>query len=317
MTTDQALVLVLQFVIPVLLLGWLTFGRARNRTAWFLRIFIVFAYLVAVSYAGIWLILPWYMPRAYSTLFVLGLLITRNSFKNPVKTPASTRDWIGAAVLGLFAVAAGLLAVSALAGRRSPDSRTIDIEFPLRNGTYYIANGGSRALLNPHLKTLAPRYSTYRGQSFGIDIVKLNARGHRAAGFAPSQLTRYEIFGELVHAPCSGRVIQSVDGLPDLQPPLKDREHLAGNSVILECNGDWILLGHLREGSVRVQTGQSVRVGDEIGRVGNSGNTDEPHLHIHAQSPGQAPAPLSGTPIHVRFDGRFMARGTRVKARPH
>jgi hypothetical protein len=33
-------------------------------------------------------------------------------------------------------------------------------------------------------------------------------------------------------------------------------------------------------------TGQSVRAGDLLGEVGNSGNTTEPHLHIHAERDG-------------------------------
>ncbi len=45
--------------------------------------------------------------------------------------------------------------------------------------------------------------------------------------------------------------------------------------------------------------------------VGNSGNTGEPHLHIYAQEAGPANAPLSGKPLPVRFEGRFVVRGDR------
>lgn len=44
------------------------------------------------------------------------------------------------------------------------------------------------------------------------------------------------------------------------------------------------MVGHLREGSVAVTTGDRVRAGQVIGQVGNSGNTAEPHVHIQAQS---------------------------------
>jgi murein DD-endopeptidase MepM/ murein hydrolase activator NlpD len=34
---------------------------------------------------------------------------------------------------------------------------------------------------------------------------------------------------------------------------------------------------------VQVKAGQSVTVGQELGKCGNSGNTDLPHIHMHVQ----------------------------------
>jgi murein DD-endopeptidase MepM/ murein hydrolase activator NlpD len=39
----------------------------------------------------------------------------------------------------------------------------------------------------------------------------------------------------------------------------------------------------LQRGSIRVEPGQRVRAGDTIGKVGNSGNSSEPHVHLHLQ----------------------------------
>ena len=58
-----------------------------------------------------------------------------------------------------------------------------------------------------------------------------------------------------------------------------------------------------------VRTGEEVRTGDPLGAVGNSGASNEPHLHIHAQRPGPANAPFSGDPLPLRIDGRYLARG--------
>ena len=38
--------------------------------------------------------------------------------------------------------------------------------------------------------------------------------------------------------------------------------------------------GHLLQGSVRVRVGQHVRTGQQLGRLGSSGNTTAPHLHF-------------------------------------
>ncbi|MCC6163641.1 MAG: M23 family metallopeptidase [Acidobacteria bacterium] len=91
---------------------------------------------------------------------------------------------------------------------------------------------------------------------------------------------------------------------------------MAGNHVMLDCSGVWVLLGHLQRGSVGVRPDQAVATGDVLGRVGNSGNTSEPHLHIHAQRPGSNAEPMSGTPLPIRLDGRYLVRNARVTATP-
>jgi murein DD-endopeptidase MepM/ murein hydrolase activator NlpD len=45
-----------------------------------------------------------------------------------------------------------------------------------------------------------------------------------------------------------------------------------------------VLYGHLEQGSLRVGVGDHVRRGQVIGQVGDSGNSDEPHLHIQVQN---------------------------------
>jgi murein DD-endopeptidase MepM/ murein hydrolase activator NlpD len=73
-------------------------------------------------------------------------------------------------------------------------------------------------------------------------------------------------------------------------------------------------MAHLQSGSVAVAEGDNIQSGDRIGAVGNSGNTAEPHLHIHAQRAGTADAPLSGEPLPIRIDGRFLVRNDRLTA---
>ena len=99
-----------------------------------------------------------------------------------------------------------------------------------------------------------------------------------------------------------------------MRVPEVDRDHLAGNHVLLRCATADVLLGHLHQGSVQVQEGGNVAVGEWLGIVGNSGNTGEPHLHIHAQRQGSAEAPLGGDPRPIQFYGRFPVRGDRIKA---
>ena len=86
---------------------------------------------------------------------------------------------------------------------------------------------------------------------------------------------------------------------------------MAGNHVLLRCKDADVLLGHFKPGSLKVALGNQVTVGQAVGVVGNSGNTSEPHLHIHAQQRGILSEPLSGNPLPMRFAGRFLVRNDR------
>src|SRR5690606_21067659 len=146
------------------------------------------------------------------------------------------------------------------------------------------------------------------GMRRAVDIVRIDGLGRRASGMLPRDPASYLIFGDTVYAPCPGRVVAAVDGIEDLPVPLTDRAHMAGNHVLLDCSGIWILLGHLQMGTVAVKTGDTVALGAPLGLVGNSGNTNEPHLHVHAQRPGTPEAPISGEPITVTFGGEYLWR---------
>lgn len=56
---------------------------------------------------------------------------------------------------------------------------------------------------------------------------------------------------------------------------------LTGEHVMVETRGGPVVaVCLLQRGSVQVRLGQSVRVGETLGRCGNSGNTTEPHVHL-------------------------------------
>ncbi|CAM5316145.1 M23 family metallopeptidase [Streptomyces californicus] len=78
---------------------------------------------------------------------------------------------------------------------------------------------------------------------------------------------------------------------------------IIGNHVILDLGGGtYAVYAHLRRGSLRVRAGDRVRAGQGIGRVGNSGNTTEPHLHFHLMD-GPDPDAARGVPFTWRGVG--------------
>lgn len=313
MTFIEVTTLVLQLLIPLGLIVRVGLPRHRARVDWGLDVALATAYIAAIAVAGLWLALPPSLPIAYAAALLVAAPM---GFARVVPAGHQSR-WSMAATWarGLVTLSLALVAVYAVSGRRPFEEPALDLVFPLRGGTYLVATGGTNVLVNPHLETLsAERFARYTGQSYAVDLVKLGKWGSRTAGLSPDDPSGFAIFADTLHAPCSGVVVRSKDGLPDVYPAAVVREDLEGNHVILSCGAAWVVLAHMKLGSVSVQEGDTVQVGDRLGLVGSSGQSDEPHLHIHAQTPGSATAPLAGKPIPITFDGRHLARSDRVRA---
>ncbi|MFC9173667.1 MULTISPECIES: M23 family metallopeptidase [Streptomyces] len=76
-----------------------------------------------------------------------------------------------------------------------------------------------------------------------------------------------------------------------------------GNHLVLDLgDGTYAAYAHVRRGSLQVRAGDTVRAGQEIARVGNSGNTTEPHLHFHLMD-GPDPDDARGVPFTWRGVG--------------
>lgn len=180
-----------------------------------------------------------------------------------------------------------------LSGAQTPVAAR-ELAFPLQGGRFVVAQGGGVGVLNHHARHDAQRYAA--------DITAINAAGFRATGVLPRDLDRYAIYGATVVSPCKGEVTAVRDGLPDLVPPRADSDHPAGNHVVVRCDGIDVELAHLKAGSIRISIGDRLAIGTVIGQVGNSGNTTEPHLHIHAVDPE------TGRGAPIVFDGRWPLR---------
>jgi hypothetical protein len=306
--------IVLQIVAPIALLTLLAMGREKSDAAWVLTAVSVGLYLGAIAIAGLWLLLPWYTPFLYALLFIAAIVLSlwRAEARGPWP-PRKVKGWFMLTARALVCVLILSLAAYAASGQKAPPS-AVNLKFPFRQGDYLVVNGGSNTLLNAHLEMRAPRFRAYRGSAYGVDIVRVNRLGFRARGLLPADLGQYTIFGDPIFSPCGGEVLEAIDGVREMTPPRMDRAHMAGNHVLIKCGDVWILLGHMKRGSVAVGREQQVATGDLLGRVGNTGNTNEPHLHIHAQTPGTASEPLSGNPLPIVFDGRFAVRNDLIRA---
>lgn len=173
-------------------------------------------------------------------------------------------------------------------------------------GEWFVFWGGRTTLDNYH--------AAYPDQRFAYDMLVVRD-GATYAGDR-SRNESYFCFGEPILAPAGGTVHTAVDGVPDNRPGRLNGQQPLGNHVILDHGGgEFSFLVHLRQGSVAVQAGSTVRTGEPIGRCGNSGNSSEPHLHYHLQNTGDygrghgLPAPF----LEYLVNGEPVARGEPLR----
>lgn len=193
--------------------------------------------------------------------------------------------------------------------------------FPLK-GKSFIVHGGRKIEQNAH--------ASEKDQRFAIDVVALKQgsstlqeqgiTAFEAVSYEgnPKQNNSYYIYGRDVIAPASGRIADTLDGIPDAIPSESHYNFMqpAGNYVVIDHgNNEFSMLAHLKNGSIIVSKGDLVAAGDIIGSVGNTGNSTEPHLHYHLQNTSKW---RNGEGLPAQFqnyiaNGRFIHRGEPVR----
>lgn len=262
-------------LVPAALLAAMVFARIPTRADGVVLALLALVCALAmmvVSPGWAWIGLHWrtVLLGGYAiALVVLVVLVRRRRWWRRHRVA----QWVGLGIQGVVTAVFAVLLGLGVAGR-SPPSTMLDLQVPLAEGRYYVFHGGASSVINRHAGVPAQRYA--------VDLVALNGEGRRAAGLAPDKMSAYAIYDRPVVAPCTGTVIDSRDGAPNTPLGGQDRTNPAGNHVTLHCRGHTVLLAHLAPDSVAVMAGEAVTAGQKLGRVGNTGNSTEPHLHIHA-----------------------------------
>lgn len=298
-------ILILLFVLlllPAYLLAVFWKGKSADKFQWLLKFLYTGSYMAFLFMAGRWDWVSYYLRYLMIGLYVLAAVASYQQVKSsPFFVTSGSQRWrSNTSPLLELLVGIGLLAFVLRGYFYSLEP--VNLTFPLRDGSYYVGQGGNAISINAHNISQSQRYA--------LDIVKLNVAGLRADGLYPRELERYEIYGEPIYSPCDGQALVVVDGFPDLLPPQSDPENPAGNHVMLACEDNAnVILAHMQNGSVAVSEGEMVTTGQLLGLVGNSGNTSEPHLHIHAVKAGSTDI-FEGEALPMLFDGKFPVRNT-------
>lgn len=175
-------------------------------------------------------------------------------------------------------------------------------------------DGNSCCDMTAHRMALNPLDgSLWAAERFAIDYIQISADGTIVSGDR-SRPESYPYFGANIHAVADGPVVAVLDGLPEqvagTSPVGLALDQYAGNHVVQDIGGgNFALYAHLKTGSVKVKPGDSLTTGQVIANLGNSGNTDAPHLHFHVMS---TPDPLRSNGLPFTFkdftlDGRLAS----------
>jgi murein DD-endopeptidase MepM/ murein hydrolase activator NlpD len=153
---------------------------------------------------------------------------------------------------------------------------------------------------------------------YGADLVIMDERGRLYHG-DPADKQNWYTYGAVIYAPGSGRVVAATNDVPDNEfdgtrinsPQIpSNADPNLGNYVLIDHgNGEFSVLPHMMPGSVAVKTGDLVRQGDSIGRVGFSGDALFPHVHYSLLT-GQEIYRSEGIPAYFTRFRRLLGSKT-------
>lgn len=306
-------VLLLSFIVPAALCAAVALLPARSGADFAAVALAAAAWMLLLWQVNWWGFTAWWLRWFWLVALAAAAAVPLARSAVPPAGAAGPAAWIA---LGFLAAALWLL-VPAIRARRH-GGPALDLAFPLAGGRFLVADGGDGArssLLNYHFGHKTHRASGVNGtMRYAMDVVEVGTLRGEALGFLPRKNYQYLIWEKPLYAPCDGTIVHVVNNVEDNVSFGYHRPNGLGNHVVLEAAGrTFVVLGHLRCGSVAVEPGETVREGQALGRVGNSGWTERPHLHLQAVR-SAAGDWWHGQPLAMRFRRRFLVRNQVMRA---
>lgn len=190
-----------------------------------------------------------------------------------------------------------------------------DLHFPLR-GAWWAIQGGDWSDLHKQ---------EVFSQPFAMDFVKLGSDNRFFAGTGQRVEDHYS-WDQPVYATAGGKVAHIAYDMPDMAPGTMpdprifrgDARRLLGNTVVISHgNGEFTYYAHLQQASIVVNEGEMIKRGTLLAKVGNSGQTPGPHLHLHMME-GPTLFIDRGLPMklsHFSAGGQYFEQPTFIPTR--
>lgn len=192
-----------------------------------------------------------------------------------------------------------------LGGRVGEGSAAVVQIAPPFEGEWLVLQGGLSPLQNHHLAAY--------NQRFALDLVRLDNGAIFTDETSNASVASWE---QPLLSPADGTVVVARDEMEDSEGAnfVTDPADAAGNVVVIELDtGHFVVLAHLRQGTLQVGEGDRVRKGDPLALVGNSGNTTMSHLHLQVQTHRDLwDSDNRSVPFAFEPDSRVLARNDRI-----
>ena len=307
------------------------------------RFLIVMSAIIATSWSAIdvirskWSFSVYRRPRAHLPQLAamsvraatwLAIALAANLAVVPLSLSVQRAHEFQLTIWGL----SGLLVLTALAPRArrwAPSdlpfcALLLLVGFDLAKGMIEPAPGGVM-LRNPFFQTAlvldggaSPLFNTYArsGQyAWTLGLLPLAPNGRLCTS---ETLAAFPCFGAYLGAPIGGKIAHVERERADMPIGRWDRDVPSGNSVSIQTqDGFFVILAHLKAGSILVNQGDEVAPGEPIARCGNSGVSNQPHLRLQVQN-----LPLPDAPVPelrtfpIRFIDAERVRGESTSAGP-
>ena len=148
---------------------------------------------------------------------------------------------------------------------------------------------------------MAANYCHHRimnSQEFGFDTICLNEKLSMNIKEPPEKLVDYVSYRREIYAAADGVVVKIADKfldkysepaeriknpniVKDLASKIGFENAAGGNHIIIDHgNAEYGFYAHLSEGTIKVAAGDTVKKGQVIALLGNTGNSSGPHLHF-------------------------------------
>jgi len=186
---------------------------------------------------------------------------------------------------------------------------------------YHFPTSGKWQVIKNYDYTLGHR--AYAGQEFAIDLVKLGDNGLLRKNLS-DEPSDYYCFGNPVEAMHDGVIVEVEDRIQDnpvncqsSQNQFHDRVKAygyisgrSGNHIIVKHDKDrYSFYAHLKQNSALVQCGESVKRGQKLACIGNSGQCSYAHLHIQLN---EGSNPLGSRGLPLTFDNLNDIFGLKI-----
>ena len=174
------------------------------------------------------------------------------------------------------------------------------------NGKWYVEYGGIKKEDSHSWDIISQRYA------YDIEIRKNNLPYHDDY----TKEENYYSYLEDIICPCDGWVIYKEDKYENTRilknrPIINDIKDPCGNHIIIKHpNNEYSFICHIEKGTITVNEGDVVKEGDILGKVGNSGNTQGPHIHFHIQN---TPDILNGKGIKITMKNTVDQNNKKIK----